>query len=131
MTDTSPLAIAQNAWEKWMASDLDAFVSLWDPAGVWTQSGHSQMSGSFRGHDGIIKLAQTVFEISGGTAKAHPIELVASGDDAVLGYAHVEATRPGATLNQDVLQRFVIQNGRIVSLHNLYYDQDEADAFFK
>jgi ketosteroid isomerase-like protein len=131
MADSSPLAVAREAWDKWVAADLEGFLSLWDPTGVWTNAGNSQISGTRRGHDEIAKVAQIVFEVSGGTFKARPIELAAAGEDSVLGYFHAEAQRPGATIDQDGLQRFVVRNGKIVSLHNLFTNQDEADAFYK
>jgi len=49
----------------------------------------------------------------------------------VLGYFHLEASRPGATIDQDGLQRFVVRNGKIVSLDNLFADLDEVDAFYQ
>ncbi len=85
--------------------------------------------GTWRGPDEIAKAAQTAFEVSGGTLKARPLELVEAGADSVLGFFHVEASRPGATIDQDGLQRFVVRNGKIASLHNLFADVDEFDAF--
>jgi hypothetical protein len=73
--DSSPLAVAREAGDKWVAADLEGFLSLWDPTGVWTNAGNSQISGTRRGHDEIAKVAQIVF--SGGTFKARPIELAA------------------------------------------------------
>jgi hypothetical protein len=40
--------------------------------------------------------------MSGGTLKAHPLELGAAGEESVLGFFRVEAQRPGATIDQDV-----------------------------
>ena len=79
----------------------------------------------------IAQVAQTAFEVSGGTLRAHPVELAGAGAESVLGYFHVEASRPGATIDQDALQRFVVRNGKIVSLHNLFTDVDEINAFYK
>jgi ketosteroid isomerase-like protein len=131
MADRTALAVVQEAWEKWIAGDLEGFLALWDPSGVWTQSGHSRVSGSYHGVEEIAKMAQVVFEVSEGTLKAHPIELAAAGEESVLGYMHAEAQRPGATINQDAMQRFVVRNGKIVSLHNVFTNQDEIDAFYK
>ena len=131
MADESALAVAQQAWDRWVAADLEGFLALWDADGVWTMQGHSQISGTWHGPDEIAKVAQTVFEVSGGTLKARPIELAAAGADSVLCYFHVEASRPDATLDQDALQRFVVRNGKIASLHNLFTDVDQVDAFYK
>ena len=131
MADEGALAIVQQAWDRWVAEDLEGFLALWDADGVWTMPGQSQISGEWRGLDQIAKVAQTAFEVSGGTLKAKPIELAATGSDSVLGYFHFTASREGASLDQDALQRFVVRNGKIVSLQNMFADVAAADAFYK
>ena len=79
MADESALDVAQQAWDRWVAADLEGFLALWDADGVWTMQGHSRILGSWRGLAEIAKAAQTAFEVSGGTLKAHPIELAAAG----------------------------------------------------
>ncbi len=130
MAEDSALEVAKKAWDCWVAEDLEGFLALWEPGGVWTNSGQSQVSGAHKGVDAIGGVARTVFEVSGGTFKAVPLELAASGDDAVLGYFHMEAERPGASINQNGLQRIVIRNGKLVTLDNVYCDGAEFDAFF-
>jgi hypothetical protein len=97
---------------------------------VWTNAGHSRISGPRQGHQAIGDVARTVFELSGGTFKAHPVELVASGDDAVLGRFHMVAERDGVTLDQDGMQRIVVRDGKLASLDNLFSDERAMDAFF-
>ena len=130
MPDERALTVAQRAWDFWVAADLEGFLTCWAADGVWTLQGHSQIAGTWRGPDEIAKAAQTAFEVSGGTLKARPLELVEAGADSVLGYFHVEASRPDATIDQDGLQRFVVRNGNITLLHNLFSDVDEFDAFY-
>jgi ketosteroid isomerase-like protein len=124
------LTVARRAWDYWVAEDLEGFLSCWAPDGVWTMQGHSKISGSSRGVDAIAKTAQLAFELSGGTLKARPLELVAASDDSVLGYFHMDGSRPGITLDQDGIQRMVIRDGKLVSLHNFWADIDQVDAFF-
>jgi ketosteroid isomerase-like protein len=131
MPDTTALVVVREAWEKWVAGDLDGFVKLFDPDGVWNNAGHNRISGPRRGHAEITAVAQLVFEISGGTLKAQPIELAASGENSVLGYFQLDAERPGATIHQNGLQKWLVRNGKIVSLDNAFLNQDEMDEFFK
>ena len=131
MTDATPLAVARDAWDKWVAGDLEGFLGLWNPNGVWTNSGHSQVSGARQGTDEIAKVAQTVFEVSGGTFKARPVELASGGEDSVLGYFHMEAERTGATIDQFGLQRMVVRDGKILALDNVFSNQDEFDVFYQ
>jgi uncharacterized protein len=131
MTEPSALAVAQQAWDRWVAVDLEGFLALWHADGEWTMPGHSQISGAWRGHDEIAKVAQTAFEVSGGTLRAHPVELAAAGQNSVLGYFHVEASRADASLDQDGLQRWVVRDGKIVSLDNMFADVAAVDAFYR
>ena len=124
------LTVVQRAWDCWVAEDLEGFLACWAPDGVWTMQGRSQISGPSRGLEEIAKTAQLAFELSGGTLKARPLEIAPTGGDAVLAYFHLEGSRPGATLNQDGIQRFVVEDGKLVSLHNFFTDVGEFEAFF-
>jgi ketosteroid isomerase-like protein len=124
------LVVAEKAWDKWVAGDVDGFLSMWDPAGEWTISGQSQISGTTRGHEDIRRLIELMFRISDGTLKARPLELARASEDAVLGYYHLEAHRRGASIDQDGFQRILTRTGKIVSLHNVAVNQYEIDEFF-
>jgi hypothetical protein len=80
---------------------------------------------------GIVGWPQIAFEVSGGTLQARRIELAAASDESVLGYFHFEATRPGASLDQDGPQRFVVRNGKILSLDNMWADGAAVDTFYQ
>ena len=125
------LAVAQEAWDKWAAGDLDGFVKLFEPDGVWTNWGNNRVSGPKRGYAEITAMAQLAFEISGGTLNAQLIALAPAGENSVLGYFQFDAERPGATAHTNGLQRWVIRNGKVVSLDNVYLDRDQVDEVFK
>jgi len=128
MTDLTALEAVQQAW---VVADQESFVKLWHPDGVWTHSGHSQISGPHSGHWEIAEMVRLALELSGGTLKAEPIELVSASENSVLAYFHLDAQRPGAKIHQYGFQRWVVENGRIMSLDAVYCDQDEFDEFFK
>ena len=109
MTDMTALDVVQSALA---VTDLEGFVKLWDPDGVWTHSGHSQISGPHAGHWEIAEMVRIALEVSGGTLKAQPIELVEASDHSVLGYFQVDASRPGATIHQYGFQRWVVETER-------------------
>jgi len=128
MTDITAISVVQKAW---VVAEVEGFVKLWDPDGVWTHSGHSQISGPHSGHWEITEMIRIALEVSGGNLRAQPIELAAAGKDSVLGYFGLEAQRPGAKIHQCGFQRWVVHNGKIMSLDTVYCDQDEFDEFFK
>src|SRR5262245_2443096 len=120
MTESAALTVVQQAWDCWVAGDLDGFLAVWDADGVWTMPGNSQLSGQWRGLDQIKRVAEIAFEGSGGTLEARPIELVSAGDESVLGYFHFTASRPDASLDQDALQRWVVRDAKVVSMQNMF-----------
>ena len=131
MADDGALRVVREGWELWVAGDLEKYLSLWADDGVWTMAGQSQVSGQWRGREEIAKMAGIAFEMSGGTLQARLIELAAASEESVLGYFHLTASRPGASIDQDGLQRLVVRDGKIVSLLNLFADVAEIDAFYK
>lgn len=42
----------------------------------------------------------------------------------------MEAERPGASLDQNGLQRMLIRDGKLVALDNVFSDEAAMDAFF-
>lgn len=128
MTDITALEVVQKALA---VADLDGFVKLWDPDGVWTHSGHSQISGPHSGHWEIAEMVRIAVEVSGGTLRVQPIELVAASENSVLCYFQLDAERPGAAIHQNGFQRWVVRNAKVESLDTVYCDQDEIDEFFK
>jgi hypothetical protein len=56
--------------------------------------------------------------------------LPASGRESVLRYYHITAEREGATLDQDGLQRMIIRDGKLVSLHNVWTDEAAVNSFY-
>jgi ketosteroid isomerase-like protein len=130
MADDDALAVARRAWERWVAADLEGFLAMWAPDGVWTMAGTSRISGSHKGIEAIGEVARLAFELSGGTLKAAPKELAASGPESVLGYFHMTAEREDAALDQDGLQRMIIRDGKLVSLHNVWTDEAAVNRFY-
>ena len=100
----------------------------WDPMAMLP---FNRVSGPKRGHAEITAMAQLAFEISGGTLNAQLIALAPASEDLVLGYFQFDAERPGATTHTNGFQRWVVRNGKVVSLDNVYLDRDEVDEVFK
>jgi hypothetical protein len=109
---------------------LPGHVGARAPDGVWTMAGTSRISGSHKGIEAIGEVARLAFELSGGTLKAAPKELAASGPESVLGYFHMTAEREDAALDQDGLQRMIIRDGKLVSLHNVWTDEAAVNRFY-
>lgn len=131
MAKSATLAAVENAWDRWVAGDLDGMLEYFNPDGVLIISGRSQLSGEFRGHDAIRDWAHQIFELSEGTMKAAPTEMAEVNESTVLVSFGMEAHRGGASINQVALQRVLVRDGKVASVHNFHADQYEFDAFYK
>lgn len=131
MGNSSALTVVKNAWDRWVAGDLDGVLGLCSPDCVLINSGRSQVSGQSAGVDAIRDWAQRVFELCEGTYKSTPIDFAEADETTVLVSFRLEAHRNDASVNQLVLERWELEDGKAVSCHNVYSDQYEFDAFFK
>lgn len=131
MDKSEALTIVEKAWDCWVAGDVDGLLGYFNPDGVLITSGRSQVSGEVRGHDAIRDWARRVFELAEGDFKAAPTEMAAVNESTVLVRFGVKAHRADASIDSFALQRVVLENGKCASVHNVYADQYEFDAFFK
>ena len=57
MGNVDALDVAKKAWDRWVAADLDGFLSLFDAEGAWIIAGQSQIGGTWRGPNEIARAA--------------------------------------------------------------------------
>lgn len=131
MDKSEAVTVVQKAWDCWVAGDLDGLLGYFTPDCVLITSGRSQVSGEVRGHDAIREWAHRLFALAEGDFKAAPTEMAAVNESTILVRFGVEAHRADASINSFALQRITMENGKCASIHNVYADQYEFDAFFK
>ena len=131
MDKSEAVTVVQKAWDCRVAGDLDGLLGYFTPDCVLITSGRSQVSGEVRGHDAIREWAHRLFALAEGDFKAAPTEMAAVNESTILVRFGVEAHRADASINSFALQRITMENGKCASIHNVYADQYEFDAFFK
>lgn len=119
---TDPLAVATEAWNTWMAGDIEGFLATLADDGVMTMPGDSPTSGVFNGPAEVGGWAKNLFELSGGTINANVETFGDGGDGIVLASMSAKATREGKTLDQRLLQRFEIRDGKVKRLDHALMD---------
>jgi ketosteroid isomerase-like protein len=130
VSDSNALDLTTEAWRRWVARDPEGFFELWQPDGVWTNSGRSLLSGQQTGVPAMREFVKRVFEISEGTLTGQPIEIASPSETTALVYFQVAAHRQGASIDQYALQRVVVEDGKIAEMHNMFADPYEVDTFF-
>lgn len=119
---TEAIDVAGKAWETWMAGDIEGFLATLADDGVMTLPGDAPTSGVFNGPAEVGGWAQTLFELSGGTIDAKVEGLGDVGDGIVLASMWAKATRGDKVLDQRMLQRFEIRDGKVKRIDHALMD---------
>jgi uncharacterized protein len=130
MGQADALAAVKGAWDQWVAGDVEGVLEYFTPDIAFTNPGRSPVSGVIRGHDAFREWATLLFKLAEGDFKAAPTEMAAVDDNTVLIRFSVQAHRGGDSIDQFVLQRMTVADGKIATIQNAWTDQYEFDAFF-
>jgi ketosteroid isomerase-like protein len=110
--------------------DLEAAGACFHQQATWVLPGASPIAGEHRGwasirDDFLAKLGP----LSGGTFRAELLD-VAVGERFVVAVQHATAHREDKRLDVTACQLMSIKDGKIVSVHGHYSDQQALDDFW-
>jgi uncharacterized protein len=110
--------------------DASALDELLADGIVWHVPGRNLLSRDYRGKAEVFGFFARARELSGGTVRIEPIEILA-GDQHVVGLVRVHAEREGRKLDGE-LQAFTyrIEAGKIAEFWFLVEDRYAVDAFW-
>ncbi len=110
--------------------DFDAYRQFFTEDVVWHVAGYHPLSGDYKGRDAIFDYFAKVRELTGGTLRAEPLDILA--DDAHGGvFTRVTAERDGRQLDVVLAQAFRLNaEGKCTEYWALADDQQAVDAFW-
>ena len=111
-------------------NDIGAVSRYFSQNIVYRIAGKSPIAGEFHGIEQVAKALKLAKELSGGTIKFEPQEVLAN-DQAVMVYGHATAQREGKTLDIDhtYIYRFD-EEGKIIEGRTIPVDLYAFDAFW-
>jgi len=110
--------------------DIDAVGTLVHPDYTYTVRGRASISGTYRGWEAMAGVLRRIFDMTNGTLAAMP-EIVLAGDENVLMYTHVTASRPdGRTYDNYQAYRYRLKDGLIIDGETIPVDQEAFKEFF-
>lgn len=119
------------AIEEFNEGDFEAYRRFFTDDVIWHVGGHHRLSGNYQGRDTIFQYFDTVRQITGGTLRSQPLEILA--DDSHAGiFAHITADRDdGRHLDTILAQAFLLNDqGQCTEYWALANNQQEVDAFW-
>ena len=101
-----------------------------DENASWHTPGRSPIAGHYQGRDAVFAQFGRYGGDTGGTFKAELKQVFTSPDGRVIGLHHNSAERNGKRLDTDCCTVFEVENGRMTSGREHFYDLGNWDEFW-
>lgn len=122
--------LLRESYDAFAQGDLDAVLSRFSDDIVFHFAGDNRLSGHHRGKDAVMGFFGKLWELSGGTFRVHPQEILAGEDYAAVPVLYA-AQRAGDTLDARAVHVWHIAGGVLSELWEQSPDQDELDRFWR
>jgi uncharacterized protein len=121
--------LVRRGFEAFGTGDMAALDRLFAEDIVWHFPGTSAVSGDFRGKAEVLGWLSKNAELSGGTLRVEPHDILANDEHAV-ALIRVTAQRGGKSLDDQSVQVFHIRDGKVTEAWLNPTDQQASDDFW-
>ena len=130
MTADENAAIMRRAYEAFNTGDMDTLVEIFDDSIVWHLPGRSSYADDYQGRDATLAYFGQLAEQTEGTFRAELKEMLADGDDHVVGIQRSTGDRNGKHLDVVNCIVFQLKDGRITDGREHFHDLYAWDEFW-
>jgi hypothetical protein len=129
-TEHPNAALVRRGYEAFNTADMETLTEILDENASWHTPGHSPIAGDHQGRDAVFAQFGRYGGDTGGTFKAELKQVFTSADGRVIGLHHNSAERNGKQLDTDCCLVVEIENGRMTSGREYFFDLDNWDEFW-
>jgi hypothetical protein len=129
-TEHPNAALVRRGYEAFNTADMETLTEILDENVSWHTPGHSPIAGDHQGRDAVFAQFGRYGGDTGGTFKAELKQVFTSADGSVIGLHHNSAERNGKQLDTDCCLVVEIENGRMTSGREYFFDLDNWDEFW-
>ena len=133
-TDTatnSDVAVVQAGFEAFGRGDLEAVRATYHPDATWNHRNEDRFAGVKSGIDDILAFMGESSQLTDGTLRVSPQEVMADGSGHVAVHAVVTASRPdGRSFESPQILFITIEDGRVRSVDQFIGNPAEVTAFW-
>ena len=122
--------LVRRGYEAFNNADIETLALILDENASWHTPGRSPIAGSYEGRDAVFGQFGRYGAETAGTFRAELKEVFTSADGRVVGLHHNSAERNGRRLDTDCCIVFEIEDGRMVSGREHFYDLGNWDEFW-
>lgn len=129
-TTTDNAELVRRGYAAFNAADIATLTELMDENASWHTPGRSPIAGDYLGRDAVFGQFGRYGADTGGTFKAVLKQVFTSPDGRVIGLHHNSGERNGKRLDTDCCVVFEVENGRVISGREHFFDLDNWDDFW-
>lgn len=129
-TVTDNAEAVRRGYAAFNAADIATLTELMDENVSWHTPGRSPIAGDYVGRDAVFGQFGRYGSDTGGTFEAALEQVFTSPDGRVIGLHHNSAQRNGKQLDTDCCIVFEVEDGRIVSGREHFFDLANWDDFW-
>jgi ketosteroid isomerase-like protein len=129
MGATEDAARIRDGYAAFNRNDVEALVDLFAEDIVWHFPGTSKVAGEHVGRDAALTMLGAYGAASGGTLQANLIDVMASDDHHVAGWANDTASTEDRSLDVGAIVLFTLRDGKVIEARHHFDDQAAVDAF--
>lgn len=129
MSEHPHAVIMRRALRAFQDGDMPALEELLDVDLRWHVPGRSPVSGVHEGRPAFFAFLGRLMELSGGTFAVDNRSILVDEQGGVF-VDRVRATRAGRQLDESLLLRVIVRDGRVVEGFDHFYDTAAWDAFW-
>jgi ketosteroid isomerase-like protein len=129
-TITGNAELVRRGYAAFNAADIETLTELLDQNASWHTPGHSPIAGDYLGRDAVFAQFGRYGGETGGTFRADLRHVFTSDDGRVIGLHHNTAVRNGRRLDTGCCIVFEIENGRVISGREHFFDLHNWDEFW-
>jgi uncharacterized protein len=104
--------LVRQGFEAFSKGDTEALGAFFADDAVWHTPGRGPLAGDHRGRDQVLSMLAKQMELTGGTFRGEPHDILANDEHAVL-LVKVRAEREGKAWEDNGLVVFHIKNGKV------------------
>jgi ketosteroid isomerase-like protein len=129
-TEMTNAAVVRRGYQAFNEADIDTIVAMWADDATWTTPGTSTVAGTARGKEAVLAQYGRYGGETNGTFQAQLIAVFEADDGRVVGLHHNVGERNGKTLDTDCCIVFEIENGKVKSGTEHFFDLHNWDQFW-
>ena len=129
MAEHPNAVLTRRGYNAFVEGDLDTLNEVFSPQATWHQPDTGVIAGDYTGRDRVFQFFAKLSELTGGSYKVEPVDILAD-DDRAVAIQHSTAVRDGKHLDTQQVAVFEIHDGMVTDIRLYPSDEKTEDSFW-